>query len=126
MAYLAPLTALLFYGGWALWLNLDAGNSNAFLPAFFHGLYAALLTWLIRKIVIGVHQHANQITRYPGFTAWFFATALSFTLPLLIQSLTGGIRPLATIAPGFLIGQVYIIGVLHIHCTNWHQRCSVR
>lgn len=118
MVYLTSLVALLFYGGWALWINLDAGNTNAYLPSFFHGLYAGLLTWLMYKVVVGVHQHASQLTRYPAFTAWFVASGLSFTVPLLIQSVTGGIRPLATIAPGFLIGQVYIVGLLYVHCPS--------
>ncbi|WP_339667887.1 hypothetical protein [Dasania marina] len=115
MAYLASLAALLFYGGWALWLNLDAGNTNAYFPALCHGLYAGLLTWLMHNIVVAVHRRASPLTRYPAVTAWFVASVLSFIVPLLVQSATGGVRPLATIAPGFLIGQIYIIGLLYVH-----------
>ncbi len=113
MAYFAGLVACIFYGGWALLVNINAGNENAQLPSLMHGLYAATLTWLVHSIVTKGYEYSNKLTRHPFFITWVTATALSFTLPFLVQLVTGGLRPLVTIAPGFLIGQLYIIGLLY-------------
>jgi len=112
MAVLAPLLAFLAYGGWALWLNVHAENPQAWHPAVVHGTYAALLTLGLHFSVTWTRQRLHGTVRHPRFATWAVATLLSFFVPLAIQALVGNYRSLATIAPGFIIGQLYIWGLL--------------
>jgi hypothetical protein len=108
MAYCSALIAFLAYGGWTLWLNLHEGHYVAFYLVIVHGVYAALLTLSLHKLVVWGNRQARMVTQSPRLFTWLIATALSFTVPLLLQLWVSNSQPLATIAPGFLIGQGYI------------------
>lgn len=128
MALISPIAAFLAYGGWALWLNVHAGNPDAYSPALVHGAYAALLTLGLHVSVVRLRQTLTGVTRHPRAGTWILATLVSFIVPLVIQELVGNQRSVATILPGFLIGQCYIGALLWLPAPREPPRrlCTVR
>lgn len=109
---LSSIIAFVAYGGWAFWLNLNAGSEKALAPGVIHGIYAATLTYLIYRLIYFFNNYFTERVRCPRLSTWVSTSFVCFFVPLLIQLSVNNLHPLKTIAPGFIIGQFYILVIL--------------
>lgn len=103
---LAPLAAGAGYGGWAGIVNAADGNPSWPLVALSHGAYAAALTALAERLTRRLRRHHSAPATFLGMSA------LTVLLPLAIQLLVGNTRIGLSLAPGIVLGHLYLLAVL--------------
>ena len=103
-----PLAGLLFYGGWAFWVNAEFGQSVAFKAAVTQGGYSFTITLLLALMIEWLFASFKVL---PGRQWWVGAIACSllYLTSWGVNVITGTPNILLTILPGATVSTVYTV-----------------
>ena len=105
---LPPLAGLLFYGGWAFWVNYEHGQVAAFKAACTQGGYSFAITLLLALVIEWLFKSLEPLCFRSLFVA-VIACSLLYSSAWGINVLTGTPNILPTLLPGAAISTVYTV-----------------
>lgn len=107
----AAICALLIYGSWAGYSNVEHG-SKVFLQAFaVQGLFAFAATLTLGSLARNLYQRAGA-THAALVLAFLCCMLLALAIPVSIHWLLATPAIVQSILPGFIIGNGYIAALL--------------
>ena len=112
LAWLAPLLAFVFYGGWAYWVHRHLDSEQSLRAGVAQGSYAVLSTIVLRHIVLALQRHLAG-RRFGHIGAFALSVAMIVLMPFTLHFILGNARTWLAIAPGVLAGTIYIAIILH-------------
>lgn len=107
----SALAALVFYGGWAYWINLNHGMAPAMKAAFVQGGYSFVLTFLLSLLIEWLFLRWGH---------WRYGVPMvGLLICCFLYSVSWGVNFLAmtpeilwTILPGAFISTIFTISYL--------------
>ena len=103
-----PFIGFLFYGGWAFWVNYEAGQTLALKAAFTQGAYSFTITLVLALLIEWLF---SRFKKWP-FHLFFIGLITCSFLYVTSWSLNyfaGTPNILLTILPGAAVSTVYTI-----------------
>ena len=110
-----PFIGLIFYGGWAYWVNRDYGQMIALKAAITQGGYSFTIT-LVSTVIVEWLFKVLYWLPYHSFGVGLIACVLLYITSWSINAVAGTPDILLTILPGTTIGTLFII--LYIITSN--------
>jgi hypothetical protein len=109
---LPPVAGLLFYGGWAYWVNLEYGEVAALRAAGTQGGYSFTITLILALIIETLFDFTK---RFPGHHLWVIAIAcaLLYSSSWAVNAFMGTPNILWTILPGAILSTIYTISYVY-------------
>ena len=103
-----PFIGLLFYGGWAYWVNMEHGSVAAFKAACTQGGYSFAITLVLALLVEWLYKSLQPL---PFRSLWvgIIACVLLYSTSWSINALTGTPNILLTILPGAAMSTLYTV-----------------
>ena len=101
------------YGGWAVYINLEAGLSMALLSGAVQAVYAFATTFFITSFARRVFTRFHCRIR-GGLTAFILSVIFMVCVPFAVHAAAGTMNIVETIAPGVIWGTIYIAGFLTV------------
>jgi hypothetical protein len=107
----APLLAALVFGGWAMYVNRQAGLTIALRSGLAQGVYAVFCTQIVGRVAVDVFRRTLGMRwRYIlSFGASFLAM---IAIPAVLHRAVGTPEILAAVLPGLIWGSGYIVAIL--------------
>ena len=107
------------YGAWAYIVNMDHDQDASIMAACMQGISSFIFTLIITSIALKLYIYCHDSKQGIIF-GWIGSVALLIIFPALLHYLVGTPDIIETVAPGIIIGSVYILALL-LHYQKTHD-----
>ncbi|WP_156312569.1 hypothetical protein [Marinagarivorans algicola] len=106
--------ALLLYGSWAFYANIEHGYAAGLIAGSLQGIYAFGSTLCITLVALWVYKRCGggMVGISAGFSLSFIVMLI---IPWAVHSIADTPNKLQTVLPGIIWGSVYLMVILHQH-----------
>lgn len=129
----SPVIAFLGYGSWATYVNYEPDSDFFILSGIIQGVYAFVSTLFLKWAILLIFHQFNRYQENHHYDThsqkndqsivkwraqictYIISLVLLIFIPVGIHLLSGTVHVVAAIAPGVLIGSVYVALILRVN-----------